>query len=443
MTANTFYAGYTADFDNRLSSFPNKNIYFALFTFHYCSDRIWDGKKYPKGDFIKMALLTQEDRKYTTPEDICGHLGDEYDKFFGAIVPPIFQNSLFVQPTEKNGVDSNGYVYTRSSNPTIEIVERKVAALEGGDGALCFSSGMAAISSAILYFVTANSHMVLVSTSYGGTLSLIREYMHEKFNIDYTLVDGESIAEIETAIRPDTKLIYVESPSSIVFRMQDLDAVAALAKKHGIGTVIDNTYATPLHQQPLKHGIDITCHTASKYMGGHSDIVAGVLAAKEEIITSIQNRERMVLGNNMDPHQAWLMLRGLRTLPIRLKQHGESGRKVAAFLENHPKIEQVFYPGSATYTRPELFEKYLSGTNGLMSFSLRGEGDNRMKLINELHLFQNGCSWGGFESLCTMAGYSEIKDGLVPHDLIRIHVGLENVDSLIADLAQALDKLDI
>jgi len=350
---------------------------------------------------------------------------------------------LFVQPTEKNGVDSNGYVYTRSSNPTIEIVERKVAALEGGDGALCFSSGMAAISSAILYFVTANSHMVLVSTSYGGTLSLIREYMHEKFNIDYTLVDGESIAEIETAIRPDTKLIYVESPSSIVFRMQDLDAVAALAKKHGIGTVIDNTYATPLHQQPLKHGIDITCHTASKYMGGHSDIVAGVLAAKEEIITSIQNRERMVLGNNMDPHQAWLMLRGLRTLPIRLKQHGESGRKVAAFLENHPKIEQVFYPGSATYTQPELFEKYLSGTNGLMSFSLRGKGDNRMKLINELHLFQNGCSWGGFESLCTMAGYSEIKDGLVPHDLIRIHVGLENVDSLIADLAQALDKLDI
>ncbi|MBQ9939189.1 MAG: PLP-dependent transferase [Oscillospiraceae bacterium] len=388
-----------------------------------------------------MALLKPEDRKYTTPEDICMHLGDEYDKFCGAIVPPIFQNSLFVQHTEINGVPASGYYYTRDSNPTVDIVERKVAALEGADGAVCFGSGMAAISTAVLYCVSAGGHIILLSTSYGGTMEVVTKFLHDKFNIEYTLVDGDSTEEIEAAIRPNTQLICLESPSSIVFRMQDLDAVSAVAKKHGIKTVIDGTYGTPLHQQPLKHGIDIVCHTASKYLGGHSDIVAGVLSANEKIITDIQRTDRVLFGGIIDPHQAWLMLRGMRTLPIRLKQHGENGKKVAEFLENHPKVEKVFYPGSATYSQPELFNKYLSGTNGLMSFAPKGGQEAITKIVNSLHHFQHGCSWGGFESLCIPVPYSEVKDHGETHRVLRLHVGLENIDTLIADLAQALDKI--
>lgn len=389
-----------------------------------------------------MALLTPEDRKYTTPEDICAHLGDEYGKFCGAIVPPIFQNSLFVHPTEVNGVTSGEYSYTRVSNPTIDIAERKIAALEGADGALCFSSGMGAISSAIMHFMTAGCHIVLVATSYSCTLDFVKNYLHGKFGIEYTLVNGDTPAEIEAAMRPNTKLIYVESPSSLVFRMQDLDAIAAMAKAHGAGTVIDNTYATPLHQQPLRHGIDIVCHTASKYMGGHSDIVAGALAADEKTIRSIQKCERALLGSNMDPHQAWLLLRGLRTLPLRLRQHGENGRRVAAFLESHPKVEKVYYPGSATYEQKELFDKYLTGTNGLMSFVPKGTREQIGRFVRGLHAFQNGCSWGGFESLALHCTYGEEAETFgLPSDLVRIHVGLESVDTLIADLDAGLNRI--
>ncbi len=389
-----------------------------------------------------MAFLTEEDRKYTTPEDICAHLGDEYGKFCGAIVPPIFQNTLFVQPTEANGIADSGYVYSRVSNPTTDIAERKIAALEGGDGALCFGSGMAAISTGIMYYMKANCHVVLVASSYGGAQALIKGYFPRKFGVTYTLVEGNSVEEIEAAIRPETTLIYLESPCTFTLKLQDLEAVAAIAKARGIGTVIDNTYATPLHQQPLKHGIDIVCHTASKYMGGHSDIVGGVLVARREIIEEIQNVDRSLFGGIMDPHAAWLLIRGLRTLPLRLKQHGESGKKVAAYLEKHPKVQKVFYPGSETYEQKELFEKYLTGTNGLLSFVPNGEPEDIQKFVGKLHCFQNGCSWGGFESLAIYipCDPDTIKHGN-PRHLVRIHVGLENVENLIADLEQALECL--
>ena len=389
-----------------------------------------------------MAFLTEQDRKYTTPEDICAHVGDDYANFNGAIVPPIYQNSLFVQPTEVNGVESSDYIYTRVANPTIDVAERKIAALEGADGALCFSSGMGAISSAILHFVKANCHIVLVGTAYGPTMTFIRRYLSQKFGVTHTLVVGSDVCEIEQAIRPETTLIYLESPSSAVFMMQDLRAVADIARERGIGTCIDNSYATPLHQQPLKHGIDIVVHTASKYLGGHSDIVAGALAARQEIVESIQHNERELLGSIMDPHQAWLLIRGIRTMPVRLKQHEINARKVAEFLENHPRIKRLYYPGSRTYAQPELFEKYLSGGNGLMSFTTYGSDEQVAKFINRLHCFQRGVSWGGFESLVTPIAWSpETERYGIPKNLVRIHVGLENPDTLIADLEQALSRL--
>ncbi len=386
-----------------------------------------------------MAFLTEEDRRYTTPEDICAHVGDEYAKFMGAIVPPIFQNSLFVRPNGGNGLPADlSYSYTRSANPTIEVAERKIAALEGADGALCFSSGMGAISSAILHFVRANCHIVLVDTAYACTLGFVKEYLHGRFNMEYTLVNGGSVEEISAAIRPDTRLIYLESPSSLVFRMQDLEAIAALARAKGIGTVIDNSYATPLYQQPLRHGIDIVCHTASKYLGGHSDIVAGVLAARREIIESIQNYERAWLGSSMDPHQASLLTRGLRTLTVRVPQHAANAEKVAAWLEACPKIRQVFYPGSKTYAQNELFHKYMKRATGLLSFVPAGTREDAMRFAARLHCFQNGCSWGGFESLCLPLGGDEASRAAGrPDNLVRMYVGLENVDTLIADIEQA------
>lgn len=384
-----------------------------------------------------MAFLTEQDKKYTTPEDICTHLGDEYGKFSGAIVPPIFQNSLFVNPTDVNGVQPHGYGYTRTSNPTTDIAEHKIAALEGADGALCFSSGMGAISSAIMHFVKPNGHIIMVASAYGPTVEFAKNYLKARMGIEYTAVPGDSVAEIEAAIQPNTCLIYLESPSSLVFKMQDLDAIAAIAKARGIGTVIDNTYATPLHQQPLKHGIDISCHTASKYMGGHSDIVAGAVASRREIIESIQNNERSLYGNNMDPFAAWLLLRGLRTLPVRLKQHAENAKKVVEFLENNAKVKKVYYPGSKTYDQPELFEKYLSGTNGLLTFTPYGTPEQIEKFVRNLHFFQNGCSWGGFESLAVHCGKNPATGQM--DDVVRMHVGLENVDTLIADIKQAMD----
>ena len=389
-----------------------------------------------------MAFLNEKDRMYKTPEDICAHVGDDYAKFNGAIVPPIYQNSLFVQPTEVNGVTNNEYVYTRVANPTMDVAERKIAALEGADGALCFSSGMAAISSAIMHFTRANGHIVLVGTAYGPTMHFIRDYLSERFGVTHTLVVGNDVAQIEAAIRSETTLIYLESPSSGVFMMQDIAEIAKIAKARGIGTVIDNTYATPLHQQPLAHGIDIVVHTASKYLGGHSDIIAGALAARREIVESIQHNERELLGSIMDPHQVWLLIRGIRTLPVRLRQHEASGKKVAAFLERHPKVKRVFYPGSETYGQKELFAKYLSGTNGLISFVPCGSEKDVAAFMGRLYMFQRGVSWGGFESLVTPIGWSEEAERYgVPKNLVRIHVGLEDADTLIKDLDAALSLL--
>lgn len=378
-----------------------------------------------------MAFLTEHDKTYRTPEDICTHLGDEYAEHHGAIVPPLYQNSLFVLPTEVNGITDQPYEYTRVSNPTLELAERKIAALEGGDGALCFSTGIAAITAAIMHFVKAHCHVIIMDSAYNNARTFVSQYLSEKFGVTCTMVEGSSVAEIEAAIRPETTLIYLESPSSLVFHMQDLEAVAALAKAHHIGTVIDNTYATPLYQQPLKYGIDIVCHSATKYLGGHSDILAGAVIARREIIEQIHRNERILLGAVMDPHQAWLLARGIRTLPLRMKQHGENGKRVAAFLENHPKVKAVYYPGSATYAQPELFAKYLSGTNGLLSIVPTGTADDARRFVNRLHYFQRGCSWGGFESLALFVGTDEAP-------LVRMHIGLEAVDTLIADLEQAL-----
>lgn len=380
-----------------------------------------------------MAILTERDKKYTTPEDICAHVGDEYEKYNGAIVPPLYQNSLFVHTTEVNGVAESGFDYSRVSNPTLEIAERKIAALEGGDGALCFSTGMAAISAAILHFVHTGAHIVMVNSAYGGAVGAVN-YMSGKFGVTVTFVDGRDTDEIFAAVTPDTSLIYVESPSSLVFRMQDIAEIAKFARERGIGTIMDNTYSTPINQQPLKHGIDVVVHSVTKYMGGHSDLVGGAVVSDEKTIREIQSGERNFLCGTMDAHQAWLLTRGLRTLPVRLSRHAANAAVVVEFLESHPKIKKVMYPGSKTYEQPKLYEKYMSGGNGLFSVEINGSAEDARHFADRLHFFQNGCSWGGFESLVLYLGG---ENGT----LVRLHVGLEDPNTLILDLTDALNSI--
>ncbi|NLO82545.1 MAG: PLP-dependent transferase [Clostridiales bacterium] len=379
-----------------------------------------------------------------TAQDICTHLGDDYDRFFGAVVPPIFQNSLFVD-YELSGEEQEGrYNYTRLSNPTIEIAEQKIAALEKGEAALCFSSGMAAISTAIFYWVSTGSHVIMVKNAYSPARNFI-ELLHDKFGVEFTLVSGEKLEEYERSIRPNTKLIYLETPSSLVFTLQDLESVAKLAKSYGIATIVDNSWATPIFQNPLEFGIDMVVHSASKYLAGHSDIIGGVIVSRKDIIHAIQYGERCLLGGIMDPHQAWLLIRGLRTLPVRMKQHQESALEIAQFLEQHPVVERVLYPGLKSHPQYELGKKQMKGYSGVLGFITKGNPDKVLEFVDSLQYFKKGPSWGGFESLIAPVGVgmdeeTSKKTG-IPIGTIRISVGLESVDTLIDCLDRGLVNL--
>lgn len=349
---------------------------------------------------------------------------------------PIFQNSLFTRKKT-----NHGYNYTRVSNPTIELAEKKIAALEEGEEARCFSSGMGAISAALMHVLEKDSHVICPRGVYVPAKVFLDTYM-SRFGVSVTFVSGESIEEIEQAIRPNTKAIYLETPVSNVFTLQDLAGIAALAKAHGITTIVDNTWATPLFQNPLTFGIDLVVHSASKYMGGHSDILAGVVVGNREMVKSLSDNERSLFGAAMDPHQAWLLTRGLRTLPVRMKQHQESALQVAAFLEAHPLVERVLYPGLPSHPQYELAKRQMSGFTGLMSFVPKGTQEQIRSVMKSLDIFEEGPSWGGFESLINSPGLGLDEETSrrtgIPQGLLRISVGLEDPESIMHDLDRAL-----
>ncbi|MDP4087257.1 MAG: PLP-dependent aspartate aminotransferase family protein [Bacillota bacterium] len=382
-------------------------------------------------------------------EHICAHLGDEYERFHGAVVPPIYQNSLFVfndldQLAKAMKDEQNSYLYWRGTNPTVEIVEKKIAALEKGEKCKLFSSGMAAISSAILTFIKAGDHVLSISNIYGPTTKFLT-YI-EKFGISHTNTFDTELDIIESLIQPNTKIIYLESPTTMNFKLVNLKAISNLAKQRGIKTIIDNTWATPIFQNPITYGIDIIVHSVSKYLGGHSDLVGGALITSKEIMDHLFYHEYQLLGGVMPPYEAWLLMRGLRTLPIRMKAHQESGLKIASFLKNHPSVKKVNYPGLKNSPDYELGKQQLTGYSGLMSFELENNSyESVRKVINRLKYFKIGVSWGGFESLVISPNYGYNSEQLlssgVDPGLIRISVGLENVDELIEDLQVALHAI--
>lgn len=384
-------------------------------------------------------------------DTMLSHFGEDRERYMGAVVPPIFQNSLFTFESYE-AIDAaferpqDNYIYTRGLNPTVEIVEKKIAYLEGGEKAKLFASGMSAISASILAFVNTGDHVIAISSVYGPTNNFLSKYLFGKFKVDVTFVDGGDLEEIEKAIKENTKLIYLESPSSCTFKLQDLEGVAKLARPRGIKTVIDNTWATPVYQNPLKLGIDVVVHSVSKYLSGHSDVVAGVVVSSQEIMSRIIELEYSLLGGKIAPFEAWLILRGLRTLSLRMERHSQSAMKLARFLKSHPKVITVNYPGLESFPQHELAKKQMKGFSGLMSFEVDTDVEGIKRLLNNLGYFQIGVSWGGYESLAYAPIISLAKElpeekwkaaGIKP-GIVRISVGLENVDDLIRDLEEAL-----
>lgn len=371
------------------------------------------------------------------------HLGEE-TSYAGAVTPPIFQTSLFVQPgvsdflgkIKNPTAEPDKFVYTRMGNPTLRTAEQKIAMLEGTEAAVLFSSGMAAITAAILHSTRAGGHVVCVDTAYWPTAAFLREYL-PRFGVTTTFVTGTCPEEIADATRPETQLIMLESPSSGVFRFQDLPAVTAFAKSRGIKTAIDNSYASPLFQKPHAFGVDIVLHSATKYLSGHSDVVAGVLCADQSTCDQIVCEEGQWLGARLAPFDAWLLLRGLRTLRLRVEHSQRQAEALAAFLKSRAEVDQLFYAADPDHPQAHLYRKQMTGATALMSFAPKVQDPARVNaFVEALQIFQLGVSWGGHESLAVPL-QANSADWPAPKRIVRLYAGFEDTEDLAADLDQA------
>jgi cystathionine gamma-lyase len=394
-----------------------------------------------------MAII-MKDLAFDLDENICTHYADRPEDYLGAVTPPIYATSLHVfESVEAMSLPGlNGkprYSYARSGNPSVEQFEQRIAALERAEAAVAFGSGSGAIASVIYSFVSSGDHMIVSENAYWTVRACADQLA--RFHVSLTVVPDWDLDAIERAITPKTKLIYIESPSSLWFVLQDLEGVAAIAKKHNIITAIDNTWATPIYQKPITWGIDLTLHSVSKYIGGHSDLIGGVVSGSAALVDRLKNM-RTIWGALMSPFDAFLSTRGLRTLHVRLEAHQKAAVKVAEFLEVHPKVERVLYPALKSHPQCALFEKQMTGSTGLMSFFPKDADRNRcIEIANRLKYFYIAVSWGGYESL-VYPHPREINKGdpyarfygLSSTCGLRIHVGTENTDCLLEDIDRAL-----
>ena len=380
---------------------------------------------------------------------ILNHLGEDREEYYGSVAPPIFQSTNFCFKTvaemrKKISNELENPFYTRGYNPTVATLRKKMAALENSEDALVFSSGSAAVAAAVMSVVKAGDHIVSVAKPYSWTNNLITKYL-SKYGVTHTFVSGGEASDFEKAIQPNTKLIFLESPNSLTFEMQDIVGITAIAKMKGITTVIDNSYNSPLNQNPIEMGVDIVIHSGSKYINGHSDVVCGVVCSSKERIMNMFVEEYMTIGSIISPHEAGLILRGLRTLELRVNQSAQSAQKVADFLEKQPKIKQLNYPFASKNPQLALAKKQMKQGGGLLSIVLEAKDMGAVeRFCNALKRFTMATSWGGYESLlfpmCALKG-SKSFDSPLPWELVRIYIGLEDPDLLIADLTQALDKM--
>jgi cystathionine beta-lyase/cystathionine gamma-synthase len=377
---------------------------------------------------------------------IINELGEDREQYYNAVAPPIIQTSNFKVDTVDQlralfEDEHSGYLYSRGINPTVDILRKKLAALDGAEETLVFNSGASAIFSGVLANVKAGDHIVSVEKPYTWAQRMF-DVILPRFGVTTTYIDGTRIENFERAILPNTALIYLESPNSWDYKLQDLKAVAELARSEGIVTMIDNSYCTPLYQRPIAMGIDLAMQTATKYIGGHSDTVGGVLSGTEEMMGKIFKSEFSNTGSGIMPFNAWLLLRGLRTLPARLDRITQTTRKVAAWLKAHPRVEGILFPFDESFPQVELARQQMQGACGLLSFYVRARSRNEIVTFCEsLKHIMMAVSWGGHESLilpkCASLTAAEFDPSVREHRMLRLYTGLEDADYLIRDLEQA------
>ncbi|MCS6160461.1 methionine gamma-lyase [Shewanella baltica] len=380
------------------------------------------------------------------------HGGHEREAF-GALVTPLYQSATFVfesaqQGGERFAGNEPGYIYTRLGNPTTAELERKMAILEGAEAAAATASGMGAVSAALLANLQMGDHLVASNALYGCTYALMTTQF-ARFGIEVALVDFSSVAEIEAAIQSNTKVIFCETPVNPHLQVFDLAAIATIAKRHQLVSIVDNTFMTPLLQRPLDFGIDLVIHSATKYLNGHGDVIAGIVCGSEEQLHKVKYEILKDIGAVISPHDAWLILRGLKTLDVRLQRHCDSAQRVAEFLAEHPSINRVYYPGLASHQGHKFIGQQMKRAGGVIAFELAANLEEAMAFVGHLSLFSIAVSLGDAESLIqhpasmTHSPYTpEARAAAgISDNLLRISIGLEDCDDIIADLNQALARL--
>ncbi len=384
---------------------------------------------------------------------ICVHGFGGVDKATKAVATPIYQSSTFAFSNAQEGADifageKEGYVYTRLGNPTLAALEREMAFLEGGEAALATASGMAATSTAVLTLAKCGDTLVSSDTLYGGTHQFFVESLN-RIGINVIEVDATNPENIEAAMAPNTKAVFIETPANPTLRLVDIEESARIAHKHQTVLVVDNTFATPYYQRPLQFGADIVIHSATKYIGGHGDTIGGVIVGSQEFITKARMETLRDFGGCLSPFNAWLLMRGLKTLPVRMERHSFNAMRIAQYLSFHPKVQCVAYPGLRIHPQHELAKKQMAGFGGMVSFILKGGKPAGQKLCDSVKLMTLAVSLGDCDTLIehpasmTHSTYSEEQlqaAGIAP-GLVRLSVGIEGIDDLIADLSQALKQV--
>jgi methionine-gamma-lyase len=384
-------------------------------------------------------------------ETIAIHAGEQPDPTTGAIVPPLYLATTYHMGSTENGAavfagEKEGYVYTRWSNPTNTVLEKRVAVLEGGEAALATSSGMAAITTTLLANLKSGDHVVAAKAIYPSTYAVLSQDFAQ-YGIETSFVDATDIENVSDAVRPNTRLIYMETPGNPILALCDLQAIGEIAHAAGAVSVCDNTFATPVNQRPLTLGMDIVIHAATKYLCGHGDAVGGLVVGKQEFIERTRTHTLRYFGGILAPFNAYLITRGITTLPLRMRAHNENAMAVARYLETHPRVSSVSYPGLESHPQHWIAKKQMRGYGGMVSFELKGGLEAGAKMMDRVRLCALATSLGDARSLIShpattshvvVSREARLAQG-VTDGLVRLSVGIENVDDIVSDLEQALD----
>lgn len=392
-----------------------------------------------------------EESRHQSLATRCVHAGQRPDSLTGSLATPLYQTSTFVFASAEQGAarfagEEPGYIYSRLGNPTQAALEEKMAALEGGEAALAFGSGMAAISATVMALVKAGDHVLFGNPIYGCTYDFMVEVL-SRFGVESSAVDVSRTEAVAKAIRPNTRVLLFETPANPTMKLADIRALATLAHRHNIMVVVDNTFMSPYLQRPLEHGADVVVHSATKYINGHGDVIAGVAVGPKGLMDEIRGTTLKNLGGMISPFDAWLLLRGLKTLHVRMERHCENAMKVARHLEQHPLVTRVFYPGLDSAVQDESVRQQMDGFGGILSFELMGGMEAGRAMMNAVRLCHVAVSLGDVDTLiqhpasmthAVMPKEARLAAGITD-GLIRLSVGLEDPDEIIADLDQALE----